>query len=571
MISREVKPLLALTGLRFFAAFAVLLHHCRGKFGIDGLDLPLGNSGVSFFFVLSGFILAYVYTGRLNSFADVKRFWFTRWARIWPLHATCLILLVAVFHGFDSLFESAQTVAKLASNVLLLQSWVPITSWVFSFNGVSWSISTEMFFYLVFPAFFLGSAIAFRRKYIGLAIALIGILFLIQFAQNGNWLGTIVEYTRIAHVNPLIRLFEFVTGIAIGRLFSSVELKKRAWYFDFAAEILVLVGGLALVIKIQSGSVYSALTEASWLGPVWSMWYHAGGSVFLFGAIIWVFGRSQGPLSRVLSTPTLVYLGEISFSLYMIHPFIIRCLTRFYRSGEMASPFISFLVIASLSLCASCLLYRFIEIPAKNFLLKVYDHELQVGWQQLWRKTRESLFSVQTARIAGICCLTCLVLVHSIPAPTSIPPDFLEVVAHSQLTTGCVSFDNVAKLHGLQCVATERGLALRTVWESGQPTNKLRFIHICDDKGKVLRNAVQKQSSRSLRPTGEVWLDEVLIPYEHVTNAKFIGLGFHSLETGLAKIDCGPRSMNGSRLNVQLPSPSEQLAAQNANKESLTH
>ena len=136
---KRVKHLKALTGLRFVAALAVFVHHTRGHFGLPKSVFPLGAAGVSFFFVLSGFILTYVYYDRLKTRAEIWRFYFTRWARIWPLHIVTLVLFLFVVQ--NSLGEEPW---KVIGSALLVQSWIPNFEWVFAGNGVSWSISTAV-------------------------------------------------------------------------------------------------------------------------------------------------------------------------------------------------------------------------------------------------------------------------------------------------------------------------------------------------------------------------------------------------------------------------------------------
>ncbi|MCY3003682.1 MAG: acyltransferase, partial [Planctomycetota bacterium] len=140
----------ALTGLRFVAAFAVFVEHSREAFGIpiDGLQM-LGGVAVGFFFVLSGFILTYVYGSQLER-RDVPRFWLARWARIWPLHVVCLALAM-LLQPSHHVPHDGHAWAVLASHVALLQSWSTEGDWTLALNGPAWSISVELFFYLSFP------------------------------------------------------------------------------------------------------------------------------------------------------------------------------------------------------------------------------------------------------------------------------------------------------------------------------------------------------------------------------------------------------------------------------------
>ena len=140
------KPALhALTSLRFFASLAIVVHHCNGVFW-PAADLGPLDAGVSFFFVLSGFILAYVYHDPSSGQFAWGRFYVARLARIWPLHLVCLLLMIAFVKVPES-FESG----VLLANGLMLHAWIPFDRYFFSYNYASWSISTELFFYMLFP------------------------------------------------------------------------------------------------------------------------------------------------------------------------------------------------------------------------------------------------------------------------------------------------------------------------------------------------------------------------------------------------------------------------------------
>jgi peptidoglycan/LPS O-acetylase OafA/YrhL len=124
----------------------VILEHLSGMFGFyDSTflrNLALWQ-GVSFFFVMSGFILTYVYPD-LPSTEDRNRFLVTRIARIWPTHLVAFLLSLALF---PFLFRMPNFLLAAAVNLTLIQSWLLIPGCGFTFDGPSWSISTEFFFY----------------------------------------------------------------------------------------------------------------------------------------------------------------------------------------------------------------------------------------------------------------------------------------------------------------------------------------------------------------------------------------------------------------------------------------
>ena len=135
-----------LTSLRVFAAMLIVIHHCVPKEHLLKVPVLRGmclDHGVSFFFVLSGFILTYVYHGMQPT--GYRDFFVARFARLWPAHIATLAL------GFILGSYSPGNGVYLALNAAMLQSWWPVSPCYFSYNALSWSISTEFAFYLAFP------------------------------------------------------------------------------------------------------------------------------------------------------------------------------------------------------------------------------------------------------------------------------------------------------------------------------------------------------------------------------------------------------------------------------------
>jgi peptidoglycan/LPS O-acetylase OafA/YrhL len=149
--------------------------------------LEPGYAGVSFFFVLSGFILAFNYAPRV---ADRGDFWFRRFARIWPTHALTFVIAIPI--GLDTTnFVGSAATAVL--NLALLQSWMPQPEIYFSFNRLSWSISNEAFYYALFPV---------------LLARLAGVRAATRWSIVGTWTVLLVAaaaawFAAFGHVNPL--------------------------------------------------------------------------------------------------------------------------------------------------------------------------------------------------------------------------------------------------------------------------------------------------------------------------------------------------------------------------------
>lgn len=134
------------TGWRYIFAVAIFMHHYQ----IDGKSvLQAGRAiGVTFFFILSGFLLAYGYKKRLMTWEiSTSDFYKARAVKLYPLHILCF---AAVFLLGIRNFATAD-LPKAVLNLFLLQSWVPSPDYYMSYNAVSWFLSDELFFYLMFP------------------------------------------------------------------------------------------------------------------------------------------------------------------------------------------------------------------------------------------------------------------------------------------------------------------------------------------------------------------------------------------------------------------------------------
>src|SRR5947209_14362044 len=173
---RPSARLPALTGLRFLAAALILVVHYYSAFGAPQYVLDLaGHHAVTFFFVLSGFILCYVYP-ELAGWKARGRFLLARLARIYPTHLASLALLVVLLPEVRPTILARPSV--LVANLCLVQSWVPRESYYYSLNSPAWSISTELFFYACFPFLVVNWTRTWRMK-LGLALAALAAVLLV--------------------------------------------------------------------------------------------------------------------------------------------------------------------------------------------------------------------------------------------------------------------------------------------------------------------------------------------------------------------------------------------------------
>jgi peptidoglycan/LPS O-acetylase OafA/YrhL len=352
----------ALTSLRFFAAALIVLGHA-GEMGIPGYQehyphLFMYSQGVSFFFVLSGFILYLTYADIRGRTLD--RFFVARLARIWPAHILAFLTVVwllppDLIQGYPS---------KAWINVLMLQSVLPTLDGYFSYNDVSWSISTELFFYLMFPVLLL----ILRKSRI--AVLALGAIFVggaLSFAISRHLAISIsaTELTAVPvlNIDPITRVAEFILGMVTCYWLEKVRVAPSTRTFRWHTLTLLELGALLLCFGFMFTTSRVGLFTA--LPPQALFYIISSGSMLGFAALIgmiyYSYLRGQGLLTRLLGLWPFVYLGEISFSLYLFHRIILR-----YIAAENIP--VTYWRFWAVALVVAALSYEFWEKPWRAVL-----------------------------------------------------------------------------------------------------------------------------------------------------------------------------------------------------------
>ena len=331
---------------------------CVPEWFICGVSL---QQGVSFFFVLSGFILTIAYP-ELPDRRSVARFFVARFARVWPAHvfALCLSALLGLH------FAVSHPLVPLA-NLAMLHAWVPATGWFFSFNAVSWSISTEFFFYAVFPLLIC----AFRTTWwwkIVIAFALVvGAVVLCgnpAISAFASAPPNAVNRAGILYISPVTRLLEFVLGMATAA-FWTAQKQRTASAVDSWIELACIVGCVASLMFFSAKASLAAS-----VGQNWAVYLGHVGTAPMFALMIYVFANQRGIFSRLTARPAMVLLGEISFSVYLLHQLIIRWLVEHRNAWSgIGEPAVYALFWVAL-LAASWAVWRFVEKPARAAIMR---------------------------------------------------------------------------------------------------------------------------------------------------------------------------------------------------------
>ncbi len=365
----------ALTSLRFVFAFMVFLCHLtyfrdsRIPAIHDLLEnyLRFGYLGVNFFFMLSGFVMAFTYASAIGDKQfSRKNFLIKRAIRIVPLHYFTLLLITPVVvksvldDGGFTAHHTFQFLVRLGAHLTLTQSFIPAIPYYFSFNAPAWSISAEMFFYVMFPAIV---AFIFRKGLIRsyafylvlLAIALV-LMTVIRNFYDMQWLF---------YINPFIRILDFIMGIFLFFFYSIVRYSNkmnssRATLLQIISLIIPVLFfmGIQEVYKTYSNSLYFYIPMA---------------------LLIFSFAFSEGALAKVMSARFLVFLGEASYSFYLTQDITARYMNwngnrleiikTYFENNYIAFAAMQFMI----ALTVAIVVHLYVEKPVTVWLRKKFE------------------------------------------------------------------------------------------------------------------------------------------------------------------------------------------------------
>jgi len=351
----------SLTGVRFIAAFMVFLFHSSllKLFRIYGTnqgpyDIVVHNSGflgVSFFFVLSGFVL----TWSARESDTTLLFYRRRLLKIYPNHivtwALAMVLFAAVFYSTTS----------AVFNFFLLQAWSPDAGIFFGINIPAWSLCCEIFFYLCFPLLLwaVRKIRPTRLWWYAIGVAVL-ILLMPVIAQSlpasptfgpGNigtpYYGHSTTQFWFVSIFPPVRMLDFVLGILMAR----IVLTGRWINLPVAPALLLLV--------------------ASYVASLFEPWLYQVNSANILPLALLVAAIATADVRgrrSFLKSPVMQRLGEMSYAFYLLHWSLglwIKLRTPIGLDHDLSIPNgIAVIVgLLAVTLVASWLLYTYVESP----------------------------------------------------------------------------------------------------------------------------------------------------------------------------------------------------------------
>lgn len=390
---RKPLEIPCLTGIRFFAAFAILCHHSPASifYYIPSAEWrhffgQLGVFGMSLFFVMSGFIIHYNYFDKIAQFSwtNLYNFLVARFARLYPLFIFLVFTDIAIMQLNES-FASGKLLS-LPYFLTLSQTWfyhlidgIP-TFIPFSVANITWSISSEFLLYGFFPimAYLLLKMQTKKRATMvfGLSIILqfLAIWLLIQNKQNiEQWaLGFFGEksveantpavysfYTWLSFNSPYIRFFEFAIGYGISNLLRAQGYTSMTYSKLITPVIFVFLLSLLLNPWLQ------------WLPPSIVTTYLMTPTI---GILLLYMTTSPSIVRSFFSIRSFVFLGEMSYSIYMVHNLVYV----YFLPVPAQESALTYYLKADLKFAHACIVifiisyftYTYLEVPSRSFLRK---------------------------------------------------------------------------------------------------------------------------------------------------------------------------------------------------------
>jgi peptidoglycan/LPS O-acetylase OafA/YrhL len=334
--------ILPLTSIRGVAALWVVFGHLLGPIlrVLDNsqpipwlINLARGDQfAVDIFFILSGYIMIVVY----GTHVDPVKFYLNRFARIFPLHIVVLGAAIAGFYllQYNPIHSDAYSLANLVFYFTLTSAWVGLPP---AWNPPAWSLSVETFAYLFFPF------IQVVAKRLNLSAALVCVF--VMGAAHGATLS-VLGFADTG-TGALLR---GVLGFCAGALLRAALAEKQ---LRFAPAIGLTMIAICAVLNLYEFAVFAIFILIAGLG-----------------------GNKSGLVIRTLSSRLMVWLGQISYSIYLIHfPLFIgtdRFLHKVNLLQSRAGQATFCLCYVAAVLMISHLSWRFIETPARVAIHRWY-------------------------------------------------------------------------------------------------------------------------------------------------------------------------------------------------------
>jgi peptidoglycan/LPS O-acetylase OafA/YrhL len=349
IMSAAKATLAPLTSVRFLAAVRVAMYHFVEWYNKDfwWRGLMYTPISVSYFFVSSGFLLAYNYAERVDrGEMNYRNFFVGRCARLLPVYFLGLLTALPLLFWPIRNFSPVKTILA----IFLVQAWSPHTA--LYWNAPAWALSNLAFFYAILPALLVLTRSFSRRACLtlaGLAWAASICMSLAYVHWNPDGLHNINSETAgywlfLLKYNPLARVPEFLLGVMAGRLFLSTGgFRPKA-----ATAVFLTVGAALLGVLLIGSRLPYPVINSGLVAPLLAL---------LVSSL-----ASGGLGARLFRPQWFVALGQSSFCLYMLHLPIWNAVHWCFAERPFSHLENIGLLTGIVVLCL--LLYKHVEVPA---------------------------------------------------------------------------------------------------------------------------------------------------------------------------------------------------------------
>jgi len=386
----------SLDGLRGVAAMLVAGGHYMGLEGGAPLSVTastLVGLGMTLFFVLSGFVIHYNYNATLTRAGGMRAFFVARFARLYPLYLL-LFLFDFAYTGLTARSACSQIGAPDGQWLGFAFYLTPTQSWFYTVicraslayqygpvAAVSWSISVEVFFYLAYVAV---AMLIARCKWSPRAVIVMAaaafcvtvVYFLLcqHFEEDINRLGLAIfgpvastdnGYENsllrwLLYFNPAARLGEFLAGLAAAQLFLARRPETLSAPRASAATLTAILAVVMIHLWLYGVVAY----HSSFIGRTASPLYGP-----LVAVTIYLLTRYDTPWSQLFSHAVPVRLGEVSYSIYLMHEIIPSAFKRLgLMTTDIAAAWVTWVGALLLLALSSLVSYAMIERPARAWI-----------------------------------------------------------------------------------------------------------------------------------------------------------------------------------------------------------
>src|SRR5688572_28802006 len=342
-----------LTFTRFIAAIAIVIFHfgmgsCLFNNDYVSFIFKQANLGVSYFFILSGFVMIIGYNKK--NYLDFRKYILAPLTRIYPLYLLAIIIIIG-----NELLRDIDT-EDLILNVFMIQAWIPGKALTLNYPG--WSLSVIFFFYITFPVLF---NFIYKEKNLNtIAIWIISFWIVSQIVFHliirSDILNLDLNTTRNIFYNPLMHLNEFLVGNLTGIYFLT---KLNGTSKNYFWHKVILVSILIIALKCPFG-----------------LNYHNGLLALVFAPLILFISLSNDYMTKIFNKKIFIFLGDISYGIYILQVpvwiiFSDYRLNKYFEIDKEVDYTLAFLIRFCLLILFSSLSYLYLEKPMRERIKKL--------------------------------------------------------------------------------------------------------------------------------------------------------------------------------------------------------